>query len=93
MYADNEYKVNNFTTDEFNEIFVNKTVNENIIQPYFEMSSCKMARIIDRTKDSVSVVYFERELFASDETLNETYSEVFDFINNNPKINDRRTSR
>ena len=88
MYADNEYKVNNFTTDEFNEIFVNKTVNENIIQPYFEMSSCKMARIIDRTKDSVSVVYFERELFASDETLNETYSEVFDFINNNPKIND-----
>ena len=93
MYADNEYKVNNFTTDEFNEIFVNKTVNENIIQPYFEMSSCKMARIIDRTKDSVSVVYFERELFASDETLNETYSEVFDFINNNPKINDiERTS-
>ena len=88
MYADNEYKVNNFTTDEFNEIFVNKTVNENIIQPYFDMSSCKMARVIERTKDSVAVVYFERELFASDETLNETYSEVFDFINNNPKIND-----
>ena len=47
-----------------------------------------MARVIERTKDSISVVYFERELFASDETLNETYSEVFDLINKNPKIND-----
>ena len=88
MYADNEYKVNVFSKDEFNEIFVNKTFNENVIQPYLEKGICKMARVIDRTKDSISVVYFERELFASDETLNETYSEVFDLINKNPKIND-----
>ena len=88
MYADNKYEVNIFTTNEFDEIFVNKSFNDNIIQPYFEKGSCKMARVINRTKDSVSVVYFERELFASDETLNETYSEVFDFINKNPKIND-----
>ena len=88
MYADNEYKVSVFSTDEYNEIFANKIVNENVIQPYIEKGSCKMARVIERTKDSISVVYFERELFASDETLNETYSEVFDLINKNPKIND-----
>ena len=88
MYADNEYKVSVFSTDEYNEIFANKIVNENVIQPYIEKGSCKMARVIERTEDSISVVYFERELFASDETLNETYSEVFDLINKNPKIND-----
>ena len=49
-----------------------------------------MARIINVESDSVSLVYLERELYASDQTLNEIYSNVFDFINDNKEITDAK---
>ena len=45
-----------------------------------------MGRVIDSTNDSITIVYLEREVYASDQTLNEIYSNVFDLINNNKKI-------
>jgi hypothetical protein len=45
-----------------------------------------MGRILNIASDSVSIIYLERELYASDQTLNDIYSTVFDFINEHKKI-------
>ena len=56
-----------------------------LVKPFFKDGFCKMGRVISTTDDSVTVVFLERELYASDETLNETYSQVYEFIEKNNK--------
>ena len=56
------------------QLFVNKIFNENVIQLTSRRVVVKWPELLIEQKDSISVVFFERELFASDETLNETYS-------------------
>ena len=87
-YSDNKYELQIFSSEEFELLTQNKVIKNGIISPYFEKNKCKMARVMSSENDSVSVVYLERELYASDQTLNEIYSNVFDLINSNSKIND-----
>ena len=86
--GDNSYSLDKITLAELDEIKLQRRVDNGIVYPYFESSFCKMARIMDVNSDSVSIVYLERELYASDQTLNEIYSEVFDFMDSNKKILD-----
>jgi len=92
QYGDNKYVVTQMSQESFSimENESNITIKENIILPYFDKGSCKMGRILDSNRDSISIVYLEREMYASDQTLNEIYSEVFDFINENGKITETK---
>jgi len=86
QYGDNEYDEISFSKEEYAALEEKRRLNKNIIEPYFDGDICKMARVVNETKDSITVVYLEREVYASDETLNEIYSQVFDFINNTKDV-------
>ena len=66
----------------------NEKLKNNIIEPYLERNVCKMGRVLETTNDSITLVYLERDVYASDQTLNEIYSNVYDLINNNKQIDD-----
>ena len=88
QYGDNKYNLKKLSLSEFEELTKNNSIKNNIIQPYFDKDVCRMGRILNTTNDSVDLVYLDRVLYASDQTLNEIYSNVFDLINDNPKIED-----
>ena len=88
QYGDNKYNLKKLSLSEFEELTKNNSIKNNIIQPYFDKDVCRMGRILNTTNDSVDLVYLDRVLYSSDQTLNEIYSNVFDLINNNPKIED-----
>tara|TARA_B100000902_G_C27313943_1_gene920105 strand:- start:283 stop:2112 length:1830 start_codon:yes stop_codon:yes gene_type:complete len=88
--GDNTYNLEMISLEEFRNIKKERQVDNDLVYPYFEKNACKMARIINIESDSVSLVYLERALYASDQTLNEIYSNVFDFINNNKEILDAK---
>ena len=88
--GDNSYKLEVVSLEEFKKIQKERRSDNDLVYPYFDKNSCKMARIINVESDSVSLVYLERELYASDQTLNEIYSNVFDFINDNKEITDAK---
>ena len=89
QHGDNKYNITVISKEELEDLRKQTTIQNQIVHPYIDNNkTCRMGRIIDSTKDSVSVVYLDRELYASDQTLNEIYSNVFDIINNNPKITD-----
>jgi hypothetical protein len=87
-HGDNRYEVNMFSQEEFNKIEDTQDVSNGIIHPYISDELCTMGRIINQDSDSVGVVYLEREIYASDQTLNEIYSQVFEFIDKNKIITD-----
>lgn len=86
QYGDNNYTETILSKQDFNA--AEFTISDNIIEPYIEKGFCRMGRIVNSQLDSITIVYLDRELYASDQTLNEIYSQVFDFINNNKKITD-----
>ena len=88
QYGDNKYNIEVISKIDFEILTKKFTIKNDIIEPYIEKEICRMGRIINTSTDSISLVYLERELYASDQTLNETYSNVFDIINNNPKVID-----
>ena len=88
QYGDNKYEITTISNVEYGDITKNLQIQDNIIQPYFEKNLCRMGKIINSTKDSVSIVYLDREIYASDNTLNEIYSTVFDLIQDNNRIDD-----
>ena len=88
QHADNRYSLTTVSQKEFSELRVKHTIKNEIIQPYIENKLCRMGRVMESSKDSVKIAYLDRELYASDQTLNEIYSDVFDIINNNPKLTD-----
>ncbi|MAQ70002.1 MAG: hypothetical protein CMD23_02775 [Flavobacteriales bacterium] len=87
-HGDNRYEVKIFSQEEFTKIEATQDVIDGIIYPYISDEICTMGRIINQDLDSVSVVYLEREIYASDQTLNEIYSQVFEFIDKNKTITD-----
>tara|TARA_Y100000766_G_scaffold284438_1_gene302952 strand:+ start:59 stop:1888 length:1830 start_codon:yes stop_codon:yes gene_type:complete len=88
--GDNTYNLDLISLAEFKKIKKERRVDNNLVYPYFEKNACKMARVVNVDSDSVSIVYLERELYASDQTLNDIYSNVFDFINTNKEILDAK---
>ncbi|MBJ05021.1 MAG: hypothetical protein CMP65_03875 [Flavobacteriales bacterium] len=89
-FGDNRYSEIKMSLIDLGEKYLNNYNFENgiggagtIIKPFFEDGFCKMGRVISSNSDSVTIVFLERELYASDETLNEIYSQVYDFIENN----------
>ena len=86
QHGDTKYEVIILSESEFKESTKELNINNGIIEPYFENEFCKMGRIIESDNDSVSIVYLEREIYTSDQTLNEIYSDVNDFIIKNKKI-------
>ena len=64
-------------TENFSHIEKERDISSNIIKPFLDKKICKMGRVVDATKDSVTIVYLERELYASDQTLNEIYSNLY----------------
>ena len=86
QYSDTKYQTTTMSRSEFEESIVNEKLNKNIIEPYLDKNLCKMGRVIESTNDSITVVYLVREIYASDQTLNEIYSNVYDLINNNKQI-------
>ena len=90
-HGDNRYEVKIFSKQEFKKIEDTQNISNDIIYPYISDATCTMGRIINEGSDSVSVVYLEREIYASDQTLNEIYSEVFEFIDKNKIITDVTT--
>jgi len=86
QYGDNQYDQITFSKEEYTALEYKMILNNNVIAPYFDGDICKMARVVNQTKDSTTIVYLEREVYASDETLNEIYSQVFDFINNTKNV-------
>ena len=91
QYSDSKYKVITMSKSEFEESIESKNVQNNIIQPYLDKNLCKMGRIVNSTTDSIEVAYLTREIYASDQTLNEIYSQVYELINNNKQIEDLTT--
>ena len=90
QYGDNEYKVSMFSKKDFSKISQTMDIVNGIINPYLDNNICRMGRIVHSDQDSVHIVYLDRILYASDQTLNEIYSEVFDFINTNKIILDTK---
>ena len=88
QHGDNRYSLTTISTQLFTDLSEKHAIKNDVIQPYIENKLCRMGRVIDSSKDSVMIAYLDRELYASDQTLNEIYSDVFDIINNNPKLID-----
>ena len=88
QHGDNRYSLTTISTQLFTDLSEKNAIKNDVIQPYIENKLCRMGRVIDSSKDSVRIAYLDRELYASDQTLNEIYSDVFDIINNNPKLID-----
>lgn len=90
QYGDNKYIVNNISKIEFEKSVSDKKLNvqNSIIRPYIDKNVCKIGRIISSNKDSLEIVYLTRDLYASDQTLNKIYSDVYDIISNNKVIDD-----
>jgi len=88
QYSDSKYTLITISKSEFEESTESKTIKNKIIQPYLDKNLCKMGRIVNSTNDSIEVAYLTREIYASDQTLNEVYSQVYELINNNQKIDD-----
>tara|TARA_B100000902_G_scaffold399614_1_gene471362 strand:- start:245 stop:2077 length:1833 start_codon:yes stop_codon:yes gene_type:complete len=88
QYGDNRYNITTISNVEFSDITKNLQIKDDIISPYFEKNLCRMGKIVNSTKDSVSIVYLDREIYASDNTVNEIYSTVFDLIQDNNRIDD-----
>ena len=88
QYSDTKYQTTTISRLEFESSIANEKLKNNIIEPYLEKNVCKMGRVLETTNDSITLVYLEREVYASDQTLNEIYSNVYDLINNNKQIDD-----
>jgi len=84
QYGDNKYEIVKLAVSDVDK----KNITNNIILPYIEKNRCKVGRIIESTVDTFEIVYLEREIYASDQTLNELYSKVYEIINKNKKIED-----
>ncbi|MBF25842.1 MAG: hypothetical protein CMP49_04930 [Flavobacteriales bacterium] len=88
QYGDNKYQLTVISKSEYGDLIKDRKIEDDIIQPYFERNLCRMAKIVNSTKDSISIVYLDREVYASDNTLNEIYSTVYDLIQNNNRVED-----
>ena len=88
QHGDNRYSLTIISRQLFTDLSQKHTIKNDIIQPYIDNKLCRIGRVIESSKDSVKIAYLDRELYASDQTLNEIYSDVFDIINNNPKLTD-----
>ena len=82
QYGDNKYEVVKLSKLEHNE-----KIEDDIIKPYIKRDICRIGRIVGETEDSLEIVYLDRKIYASDETLNELYSNVYDILNKNEQIN------
>jgi len=91
QYSDSKYKLIAISKSEFEESVESNNIKNKIIQPYLDKNLCKMGRIVNSTTDSIEVAYLTREIYASDQTLNDLYSKVYELINNNKKIEDLTT--
>lgn len=87
-YGDNKYDLKVVSNQEIDKLKRQTSIKNDIVYPYIDKKTCRMGRIISSSKDSISIVYLDRDLYASDQTLNEIYSNVFDIIDNNSKISD-----
>jgi len=88
QYSDTKYQTTTIARLEFETSINQENIKNNIIQPYVDKNLCKMGRIISSTKDSITIAYLNRAIYASDQTLNEIYSNVYELINDNKKIDD-----
>ena len=82
QYGDNKYQLNTIPKVALNDLQVQKQV----ILPHINDNIYRMGRIIEDNLDSVVVVYLDREIYASDQTLNQIYSDVYEIINQNKQI-------
>ena len=81
QYGDNKYELVKLSKLEHNE-----KIEDDIIRPYIKRDICRIGRIVGETDDSLEIVYLDRKIYASDETLNELYSNVYDILNKNEQI-------
>ncbi len=82
QYGDNKYQLNTISKVALNDLQVQKKV----ILPHMDDNIYRMGRIIEDNSDSAVVVYLDREIYASDQTLNQIYSDVYEIINQNKQI-------
>ncbi len=85
-YGDNKYYEEKISNDDLNTLKNKYKSQNNVIGPYLEDNFYKMKRIIFSNRDSITLVSLERAVYASDQTLNQIYSSVNDFINNNSEL-------
>jgi len=88
QHGDNRYSLTTISKQEFTELSSKSIIRDNNILLYIDNQTCRMGRVIESSTDSVKIAYLDRALYASDQTLNEIYSDVFNIINNNPKLTD-----
>ena len=81
------YQIKKFSKEDFNKLSELTVLNQNILQPYFEKDTCKMGRIIESGGDTISVVFLTRQLYVSDQTEDQMYAQILDFISQNKTIN------
>lgn len=86
IHSSDSYNVIKLLKDDYNNMIKDKVVKNDIILPYFEKQFCKMGRVLDTSKDSVSIVYLEQKIEPSDQTARNFRADIQDVMKKNPNI-------